>query len=117
MRARVLMRHRATIERNTPVSDSGGGSTSSWANIAVTPCHAWVQTSSAQSSYIAVSGDRPGVLATRLVIVPIGTNIKVGDRLQNIQNKRGRVLFDGPMIVDDVGERKDHLSLITRKIV
>jgi len=48
--------------------------------------------------------------------MPKGTDIHEGDRLISITNRLGVVIFDGPLIVDAVGERVNHLQLTTRRI-
>lgn len=112
MSSRFLMRHRTVIQRNTTVSDTGGGYTDAWADIhSNVPCHAWWI-----SSTQAVMAARPELTETRFVLVPKGTDVHPGDRLDTVKDKKGNVLFDGPLIVDSMGERKDHIQLMTRRI-
>lgn len=113
MKTRFMMRHRTTIERNTPASDGGGGYTESWSTIASSqPCHAWYI-----STDEPVTSDRPGTIDTRAILMPLGTDIHEGDRLLSVTNRTGtKTIFDGPLSVDAVGERPDHLRLTTRKI-
>jgi Phage head-tail joining protein len=113
MSTRSIMTQRAAIERNTPVSDGGGGYNDSWAEIAsAVPCRAW-----APSARTVVFSDRPGVQDTRIVLMTKDTDVHEGDRLTSINDRKDNQVFDGPLIVDSIITRADHLSLITRKII
>lgn len=106
------MFHRTTLERVTRTADTGGGYTDAWSNTVVdSPCRAWFSDTVEQ-----VVGNRPTVLDRRAVLVPLGIDVREGDRLQSVRNRKGTVLFDGPLVVDSVAERTDHLQLLTRKI-
>ena len=67
MSTRSQMIHRTSIERATRTSDTGGGSTESW-SVAHSDvhCRAWFV-----SSRVAVLSDRPGVMDTRFVLMPL----------------------------------------------
>lgn len=106
------MRQRATIERKTSTSDTGGGYTEVWSPLVTdSPCLCWTV-----SGQTIMDSDRPGVMNTRLVHVPRTSVVQVGDRLTQVIDKRGRVLFDGPLLVDTVNEHRDYLELVTRRL-
>ncbi len=114
MKTRTLMRHRTTIQRDTTVSDGGGGYTDGWSDhVTHVPCHAWVNT----DQDILEGGDRPEAIEMRELIVPRDIDVKVGDRIEDISNRReDKVLFSGPFRVDSVSERPDHLKLTVKKV-
>lgn len=111
------MIHRTSVERSVPTSDGGGGYTETWTPLAVgIPCRAWYI-----GSQEPVHSDRPGVVDMRAVLVPSDTDVREGDRLPSVLNRKGETLFDGPLVVDAVGERLndgkiDCLRLTTRRI-
>lgn len=112
MNTRSVMRYRTVIERKTSTSDNAGGFDESWNAVqSDVPCYAWYV-----SSRTAVLSDRPSASEIRFVLVPYGTDIHIGDRLAAVTTRLATVIFDGPLIVDAVGEREDHLALTTRKI-
>lgn len=112
MKPRSVMNHRTVIERKTPTSDTGGGYTEEWASVQENvPCHAW--TVGAQE---IVQSARPDVVKTRLVLMPNTIDVQTGDRLAPITDRKGKVLFDGPLLVDGIGEHPSYNQLTTRKI-
>lgn len=114
MKTRTLMRHRTTIQRDVQTSDGGGGYTDGWSDLVThVPCHAWVNT----DLDILEGGDRPEAIKMRELIMPRNTNVKVGDRIEDITNRReDKVLFVGPFRVDSVSERPDHLKITVKQV-
>jgi Phage head-tail joining protein len=113
MNTRFFMKYRATIQRVTRTSDNGGGYSDSWSSSSPNvPCFAWTL----GTREVILSG-RPGVQNTRVVLMSKSTDIQEGDRLVSVNNRQGVVVFDGPLVVDSVDERPDHLRLLTRRIV
>jgi hypothetical protein len=77
------------------------------------PCHIWFT----NDTDTLEAGDRPEAIELREAIVPRATDVKVGDQLEDILNRReDTVMFAGPFRVDGVGERPDHLKLVLRKV-
>ncbi len=114
--ARGQMRYRATLERNQRIANPGGGHTDNWTTIATDlPCWAWLRAGSSAFSQIRQEGAKATVVDARHVTVPIGTDAQVGDRITVRNRRQTRVIFDG-LIIDGVGERVDHMHLISRKI-
>jgi hypothetical protein len=112
MRAVSIMKHRTVIERVIRSSDTGGGFNKLWSSIATDiRCFAWYV-----SGVMVSTSTGTKVVDTRMVMVPLATDIHEGDRLKSVTSKNGQVLFDGPLMVDAVGERPDHLLLTTRKV-
>lgn len=115
MSARTAMRQRCTLERKTEVSDGGGGVTVTWATLqADVPCWAWFDAE--RRPELQTDGDRPTAVEDRRVMVPVGTTVKEGDRVLSVKDRLGAVIHTGPMLIDLVGRRRDHLLLFVREV-
>lgn len=112
MRTRAIMKYRTSVERSTSVSDNGGGFNTSWASIADIPCYAWF----VNTQEVTGAGERPGVIENVVVFVPKNTDIQNGDRLTDVTDRKGGVIFDGPLQVDSAGKRLDYAVIITRQV-
>ena len=117
------MFQRTTVERATDTSDTGGGFTVSWNSVGTdVHCRGFaLRIRSGGGPSLggveeAGAGLRPGVYEFTAVLIPKGTDIQEGDRLTDITDRLGNVIFPGPMMVDSVGELVDHRRLTTRRI-
>lgn len=107
MSARRMMTMRALVERDTQVATDAYGhkAVPSWtSHIASLACRMWFEV----ERHI-LDGDKTAALEDRKVIVPKGTDIKPGDRIANVKDRRGNIVFTGPAIIDAVGTRRDHI--------
>lgn len=112
MGARQSMTMRTTVERDTgAVENTWGHNDPAWTvHLDVLPCRMWV----------AVETDVTDDLRTarsedRRAMVPSGTDITPGDRLRQVTDRLGQVLFDGPMHVATVVRRPGHLELLVER--
>lgn len=112
MSARNAMLHRCRIDSNRSrdagtVTDSWGQDDhSDWHTVASdVPCRVWFQ----QSSSI-VNGERVQV-DKLMLLLPRTTNVKAGDRIVDVKDKRGRNVQPGTMRVDSLGQRYGHTVL------
>jgi hypothetical protein len=99
---------RATIERNLSARDSyGGEAPADWQpHIRECPCHVWYDTATE-----IVDGRKTAVREIRKAIFPIGTDVTEADRLADVYDRTGRrLLFAGPLRIEAVGRRPDHLA-------
>jgi hypothetical protein len=117
------MTQRTAISRNALASDNAGGFDDDWITVTTdTHCRGYpLRIRSGGGPSIgaveeAGGGLRPGVYEFTGVLVPKGTDVQEGDRLEGITDRRGNVIFPGPMMVDAVGELIDHRRLTIRKI-
>lgn len=123
MRTRVVMTQRTTVERISSTADTGGGFTDAWGTVASdVPCRAFaLRTRSVLATGVGtteqITGERPGVQELKVVLVPISVDVREGDRLTAVVDRKGVTLFRGPMLVDSIGDQHDHRRLTTRRIV
>ena len=124
MKTTVAMNQRTTTQRVTHTSDTGGGFTDMWNNVATNvPCRGYplrvmaAGVRGAIGGVEVVAGERPGIRDVTAVLVPVGTDVQEGDRLLSITDRLGATIFTGPMMVSSVGEYPDHLRLTVRRIV
>jgi head-tail adaptor len=68
----------ATVQRQSPTSDGAGGATESWATVASVACRVGVSSSSSQERALA---ERVTNVSTWTLTLPVGTDVRVGDRL------------------------------------
>ena len=120
----VTLTQRTTTQRVTHTSDTGGGYTDIWNNVATSvPCRGYALrvmaagVRGAIGGVEVITGERPGIRDVTAVLVPVGTDVQEGDRLLSITDRLGATIFTGPMMVSSVGEYPDHLRLTVRRIV
>ena len=91
MTMRSLMRHRATLSRNsdTGTRDGLGQPIRRDAIIIHTlPCRAW-----SQGSKLIINADKTVNIGRHAMIVPMETDILEEDVVTNIRDRRGRLMF------------------------
>lgn len=115
MGARQKMTMRCTIQRNAGATDDWGGTTPDWqTHLADVPCYAYIQGRAAGREQ--VTEDRAVFLEDRRVLMPLDTDVTVAHRILQITDRQGQVLYDGPMTIDAVTRRRDHLQLAVEDI-
>jgi hypothetical protein len=108
------MIHRCTIERNTVASlvDDYKNPVPPQFEALYTdvPCRGWL--------YIGRTADdgKTVVVEDRRILVPLGTDVTERDHISSITDRLGAELFTGPMRIDHVGVRKDHLVLSVTEV-
>lgn len=109
------MKHRATIERN-----SGAAETDAWGDqgepewqthLIDVPCRAWFGTERE-----VTDGNKTAAVEERRAIMPLGTDVTEADRILSVKDRKGTVLFDGPIRIESVGHRQDHLALVLEAV-
>jgi hypothetical protein len=122
MSARSAMTHRATIERLT--HSSPGATEDEWGHAAApegegdweeleaaVPCRVWYS-----SEREVTDGDKTAAIEDRRAIMPLGTDVTEGDRILSVTDRRGNELFAGPIRIESVGRRIDHLALMLEAV-
>ena len=106
---------RATIERNIVVAKDAYGQEGPPECSAIesdVPCYVWkggaVEHRTDSKDDRTVTVDMPGA------IFPLDTDIDIKDRLSNIKDRRGNILFN-ELYVDSVLRRHDHLGVGLRE--
>lgn len=103
-----ILPHRVTIERDNggTVDSRGIEQASDWQPLSTVPCQAW---STAASERV---GDGQVVTTEdRRLIVQLGTDVTEADRLGDVTDLNGDVVYAGPMNVAGVIRYADHLEL------
>lgn len=113
MTARNAMYHRCTIERDASHSgptpdDWGNDQPAVWQDVATQTsisCRFWYD-----DSATIMDGERRILTTSRMLLLPIDTDVTDDDRIGDITDRRGRVLAKGPMRIDSIGpHERDHL--------
>lgn len=110
MSARQRMRQRATVERQMQVKrdDFGGRGTPDWReHLTELPCRIW-QTSGRE----VTDGQKIVAVDDRRMIVPLDTDVTTRDRIATVTDRQGTELYAGPMRIESVARREDHLELM-----
>lgn len=109
MPARSAMTHRATIQRDMQSStdEYNQPGRPQWEDHLVAhPCRAWFR-----SGREIQDGQKIASVNELSVIVPKGTDVTPGDRLDEVADRRGNVIFQGPVRIESIGQRRDHIAL------
>lgn len=108
MSARGTMVHRAIIERQGSDTDRWGNpAPPSWSlHLHDLPCRAWFG-----SGREVIDSGKTAVIQDRRMVIPRDTDVKEGDRVLKVTNRKGDEVFDGPMRIEAVGRRQDHKAL------
>jgi hypothetical protein len=112
--SRLIFVHRCAIERNTNLgSDDGWGNPlpPSWeSHLEDQPCFSWP----ASQRAVSHEGTLTAVLIEVKLLLPLGTDVTEGDRIDAISD-RGEPLYGGPLSIHAVLPRRDHIELILSK--
>lgn len=102
------MVHRCTVERATAGTDAWGNpAIPAWAtHLPALPCRAWYS-----AGREVTDAGKTAVVEDRRMIVPRDTDVREDDRVAAVTNRKGEMLFPGPMRIESVGRRRDHLDL------
>lgn len=109
--ARASMTHRCLIERDasrlTSADPYGQPEAARWeGHLTNLPCRWWYE-----GSKTVVGDGTQKEVSTRKLIVPLGTDVTADDRIAWVHDQRGRTVADGPMRIDEIGNRADHVVL------
>lgn len=97
MPARSLLTMRARLSRNTATGADAYGQPLPlvWVFLRVVPCHARHVTEKAEA---LVNGDVSIAHADLVLLFPLADSPVSGERVDSIEDRRGRVLFAGPFL-------------------
>jgi hypothetical protein len=111
--SRVGLTQRCTIERDQAAVDDGWGQPGppDWQpHVEDVPCRAWVE-----AGREPVDRERTATLIDRRIMVPVDTDVTERDRVAQV-TERGDVVLDGPMGIEAVLRRRDHLELVVERV-
>lgn len=106
MSSRAAMTMRATLQRDTARTDQyGQAGPTSWHTMGHVPCYVWNgEGRMSQATPRTIEVDAISML------VPKATDIASGDRVLEVYDRRGQVLYANPLRVLEVIRRRDHLE-------
>lgn len=111
--ARVGLIHFCDIMVNHGGTNSWGDADASWeVDASYVPCRAWTG-----SENLIGEDDKILTLATRYVILPLGTTIDETYRIGNVYLRDRSVLWDDAHSIDEVVTWPDRLEVSMRKAV
>ena len=113
MAARMLMRHRSTVQRNIAGDDDfGQPGPPVWEDhLTGLPSHVWDA-----GGRRVIKGADNVILTDLKLIVPLGTDITPLDQLSVVADKLGATILAGPILIDGVSVRADHLECSLRTV-
>ncbi|MEZ5790503.1 MAG: head-tail adaptor protein [Nitratireductor sp.] len=114
MSSRNVMRHRATIERNSEAGTDPHGNPLPpvWAELATLACFAW-----SRQSRQAYPGDRTALVEDLRAMFPLGADLRQGDRIASIRDRTGTVIIEGPLRVDAEPQFKhNHVEVALKRV-
>ncbi len=112
--ARAMMTMRAEVERNTAAGTDPHGHpmAPSFTALATLPCHVW-----SKQSREAVDGDKTAVIEDLRALFPVSADVREGDEIAQVTDRRGTVLFPGRLRVDAPPQRKvRHLEAALKRV-
>lgn len=114
MPARSVMTMRCTIQRNEGGLDPyGGQGPDDWEPVASeVPCFCFYGTGKLEATPEVTTP-----IGTLTILLPLSTDIEATDRIGDVTDRLGTVLFAGPLeIVGPVGHRRDHKAIGLREV-
>lgn len=108
------MTMRAVVERAAPAAANGWNldPAPTWqTHLAELPCRLWYANGGE-----TIDGDKTAVIEGWRMIVPAGTDIAESDRIASVVDRRGRTIHAGPLNIETVGRRADHVPLTLQEV-
>lgn len=113
MSARGRMTHRARLERDTAASTGAWGQPAApdWNFREELPCYGW-----SRSRQVVADGEKVVTVQEMRAIFPTDADIVEGDRLQEITDRRGTVVFPGPLMVRTAQAKPGHVEFMLERV-
>ncbi|MGH7393633.1 MAG: hypothetical protein ACREM3_29890 [Candidatus Rokuibacteriota bacterium] len=119
MATRSRMTRRAVIERDVATGSNpyGNAPTPNWQPLAApVPCYVWSRVRRA-----VVSNNAPGQPGVVLVedlraLFPAGADVQEGDQVTNVTDRLGNIVWPGPILIEALQPRPDHVEAQLRRI-
>jgi len=108
-RARTRMTMRANVERNQTATTNpyGHGDAPTWSALATIPCRVWTRTKRQ-----VVDEEKTVIVEEIRAIFPLDADVASGDRLAKITDRQEAVLYAGPLSIDHIERRDDHVEAL-----
>lgn len=112
--SRVALYHRCTVERDAnAATDDGWGNPQppSWqTHLVDLACRAW-----ATAAREPVDDEKTIVVEDRRMMVPLDADVTEKDRIATVTH-RGATILEGPMGIEAVVRRRDHIELVLERL-
>lgn len=112
---RLSLTQRLSTERDQgagAVDDWGGSGGPDWqAHLTDVPCRVWTM-----AAREPVDDEKTVVIEDRRATVPLGTDVTEADRVAQVTDRTGAVIFPGPIGVEGVLRFDDHLELLLERV-
>ncbi len=112
-RARTQMTMRAFVERNgTSTTDNyGHPEAPAFATLATVPCRVW------SKNRREVNDDRKYALVEQIrCAMPLDADVTEKDQIASVKDRRGTVLWSGPLRIDTIQHKHTHMEMNLRRI-
>lgn len=111
MSTRSVMTMRATLQRNEARADESGNiGPADWRTTAHVPCRVWHPSARRNADTRAVVESSEYAMA-----VPTTTDVVRDDRVLEVYDRRGEIIYADPLYVEAVRRRNDHLEVALRE--
>lgn len=117
--AETAFHHLVTIQRNEQAGTDDGGQplAPDWQpHLADQPCLGYVRPGRAEPGTEIVDALKQAVMNERRVLVALDTDVTVADRLDDVTEKDGTVVFAGPMNITALIRRVSYLELSVQAV-
>lgn len=107
------MTMRADVQNNTATGADSYGQPDIpvWAVKATVACLVWTKVRRE-----VIDGDKTALVEDIRAIIPADAAVVEADRISNVKDRAGTVLFAGPLAIDTIQKRRDHLELALRRV-
>lgn len=104
---------RAVVQRNAEAGTDpdGGKLPPNWQTHATIPCRAW-----SRAKKVVSDTDKGALLADLRCAFPAGADVTEADRVARIEDRRGTLLFPGPMSILTLQRRPGHLEAMLERV-
>lgn len=111
--ARSSMTHRADIENNTATGTDAYGNpiAEAWVSLSTLPCRAYTKVRKE-----VIDGDKTVLVEDLKALFPIKAAVTEKNRIANIKDRLGAVLFAGPLSIRVIQRRGNHMELSLDRI-
>lgn len=113
MNARLSMRWRAAVTRNTATGTDVNRlpATPAWTAHLTIPCRPMLK-----AEREARDENKTAIVEDFRLLIPKGLDVTTNDRVSNVTNRKQVVEYAGPYLIDAKLERREHVELILRQI-
>lgn len=112
-RVRMLMTMRAVIQRNTTATTDGYGhpEAPTWGAHGTFACRVWSKNRQEENDT-----KKTALVEDLRCSMPLDADVTEDDRIQNITDRQGVVLWAGPLRIDTIQNKHTHIECALRRV-